>query len=100
MTNLRLKITYLEEILDILQRRCVKLKNLQEIGNGDRDIGKRLADGMLKSAREHYYEIRRGIKDADKDSKDAKLLSRRMTSIEGYCKKIYKLCGYEHEHRY
>ena len=95
MPNIRIKLPYLDEILDCLQRHHVKLKAKNEISNGDRGVGKRVADGMLKSARERYWEIERDMTDADKASNDNKLLERRMISIEGYSKKIYNICMYK-----
>lgn len=94
MPNIRIKLPYLDETVDALRSHYHKLKSLAEIGEGAKNTGKRFADGMLKSAREYYWEIKRDMTDADKASNDNKLLERRMTSIEGYSKKIYNICRY------
>lgn len=93
MSNLRFKITYLNEIHEILQRRHRQLKLIGSLSESDISTGKATADAMMKSARGHYYEIEGEINSLDKKDVEVRVIKRKMTSIKGYSRKIYKICG-------
>jgi hypothetical protein len=94
MSNLKLKITYLNEIHEILQKHYTRLKKVARPDEYEKNAAKRMADAMMKSARVNFYEVEGEIRNLDKDDSEVKIIKRKIVFIEGYAKKLYQICGH------
>jgi hypothetical protein len=66
---------------------------MDSLSEQDISTGKATTDAMMKSARGHYYAIEGEINNLDKKDVEVRAIKRKMTSIKGYSRKIFKICG-------
>ena len=94
------KLSYIEEVQDLVKKRYNALKAEVRENGSLTDVKKQrsasFATDMLEHANKHYYEVKHEVDKSLKTNRVATQIYRTMRSIKSYRRKIYNLCGYEY----
>lgn len=96
MADIYLNLSYVCEAHECLKRHYLKLKKMESLSYGEKDIGKKMADAMVKNVYKYYYQVEDEVLKIKKTDRDAKIIHRRVKDTENYARKMYKLCGYDY----
>lgn len=95
--ELGIKLSYIEEIKDGMQKRYNNLKTDFKMDGNISDGKKKksiiYAKEMMNHANKHYYEIKHLVENASKTNRVAKQVARTMLSIKRYKEKISEVCS-------
>ena len=92
-------LSYIEDIREDVQKRYNALKAIlkkyDEISSGEKNRAVNYAKEMSENAIQHYCKVKHQVEEISKTDRVSKQIVRKMSSIENYRDKIYKVRDYE-----
>jgi len=97
--ELGIKLSFIEDIKDGIQKRYNELKrelkNNSSITDGNKQRAVSYAKSMFENANKHFLEVKPQVEAAIKTDRVSKQIARNMESIKKYKDKIHELCDHE-----
>jgi len=96
MADIYLNLGYVCEAHECLKKHYNKLRKMESLSYSDKDIGKKIADAMVRNVYKYYYQVKDEVLRIKKTDRDAKIIHRRVKETDNYARKMYELCGYDY----